>query len=40
VQDVESVILRDGIKGWVRAGEEYTRLMDGFDVAVWADRRE
>ncbi|KAL3463929.1 Rhodanese-like domain-containing protein [Aspergillus heterothallicus] len=33
--DVKSWKLEGGIKGWVGAGEEYTKLMDGFDEKVW-----
>ncbi|KAL4933305.1 putative arsenate reductase (Arc2) [Aspergillus undulatus] len=32
---VRSWKLEGGIKGWVKAGEEFTALMDGFDAAVW-----
>ncbi|KAI1612460.1 putative arsenate reductase [Exophiala viscosa] len=32
---VESVILKGGIKGWVKGGESYTEWMDGFDEKVW-----
>lgn len=28
-------MLEGGIKGWASGGEEYTRLMDGFDAVVW-----
>ncbi|KAL2863420.1 putative arsenate reductase (Arc2) [Aspergillus lucknowensis] len=33
--EVKSWRLEGGIKGWVKAGEEYTRLVDGFDRGVW-----
>ncbi|KAJ5085554.1 hypothetical protein N7532_010325 [Penicillium argentinense] len=32
---LQSVILEGGIKGWVKAGSEYTALIDGFDASVW-----
>ncbi|KIV81874.1 hypothetical protein PV11_04024 [Exophiala sideris] len=32
---LESVILKGGIKGWVKGGAEYTKWMDGFDESVW-----
>ncbi|KAI9376083.1 Rhodanese-like domain-containing protein [Aspergillus egyptiacus] len=33
--EVKSWRLEGGIKGWVKAGEEYTALMEGFDRTVW-----
>ncbi|KAL1981883.1 hypothetical protein VTN96DRAFT_2070 [Rasamsonia emersonii] len=32
---IRSLVLEGGIKGWVSAGEEYTRSMDGYDASVW-----
>jgi arsenical-resistance protein 2 len=33
---MESLVLEGGVKGWASAGEEYVRLMDDNDAAVWA----
>ncbi|KAL4920090.1 Rhodanese-like domain-containing protein [Aspergillus aurantiobrunneus] len=33
--EVKSWKLEGGIKGWAKAGDEYTALMDGYDRAVW-----
>lgn len=35
VTGVRSVILLDGIKGWARAGKEYTDLMTEYDESIW-----
>ncbi|DAA75856.1 TPA_exp: hypothetical protein A8136_1227 [Trichophyton benhamiae CBS 112371] len=32
---IQSLILEGGIKGWVKAGEEYVTNMDGYDPAPW-----
>jgi arsenical-resistance protein 2 len=32
---MESFILEGGIKGWAKAGEEYVKLMDGYEEAAW-----
>ncbi|KAK2736238.1 hypothetical protein FQN57_000836 [Myotisia sp. PD_48] len=32
---MESLVLVGGIKGWVKAGEEYITQMDGYDANVW-----
>jgi arsenical-resistance protein 2 len=32
---MQSLILEGGIKGWVKAGEEYTELMEEFDASKW-----
>ncbi|KAK9447678.1 Rhodanese-like domain-containing protein [Limtongia smithiae] len=32
---MQSNVLQGGIKGWVAAGDEYIKLMDGFDASVW-----
>ncbi|RYP78787.1 hypothetical protein DL769_003123 [Monosporascus sp. CRB-8-3] len=34
--EMQSVVLQGGIKGWVAAGEEYTKWMDGYDATKWA----
>jgi arsenical-resistance protein 2 len=33
--EVRSVVLEGGIKGWVKGGEEYVAFMDGFDPKAW-----
>jgi hypothetical protein len=33
---MRSVTLLEGIKGWARAGEEYTALMEGYEAEAWA----
>ncbi|WEW59258.1 hypothetical protein PRK78_004727 [Emydomyces testavorans] len=33
--EMQSLVLEGGIKGWVRAGEEYIKYIDGYDEAVW-----
>ncbi|KAL5333256.1 Rhodanese-like domain-containing protein [Aspergillus crustosus] len=33
--EVKSWRLEGGIKGWVKAGEEYRALVDGFEESVW-----
>ncbi|KAF8859769.1 Rhodanese-like protein [Acephala macrosclerotiorum] len=32
---MESLVLEGGLKGWATAGDEYVKLMDGYDAAVW-----
>lgn len=32
---MQSLILEGGIKGWVKAGPEYTELMEEFDASKW-----
>lgn len=32
---LKSLVLEGGIAGWVGAGSEYTRWMDGYDEKVW-----
>jgi arsenical-resistance protein 2 len=32
---MESGILEEGIKGWATAGDEYVKMMDGYDASVW-----
>ncbi|KAK4243080.1 Rhodanese-like domain-containing protein [Corynascus novoguineensis] len=33
--DMQSLVLVDGIKGWATAGPEYTEWMDEYDESVW-----
>lgn len=39
-KDMESVILRGGIKGWATAGEEYVKWMDEYDESIWRALKE
>ena len=39
VKGTTSLILKGGIKGWVRGGDEYTSLMDGYDPDVWTAQK-
>ncbi|KAK5289427.1 hypothetical protein LTR99_011258 [Exophiala xenobiotica] len=39
VVGVRSFILRDGVGGWARAGEEYTRMMDEYDAQIWTSKK-
>ena len=32
---MKSLVLEGGIKGWVKAGDEYVACMDGYDASVW-----
>ena len=32
---LEIYILEGGIKGWVAAGDEYTKAMDGYEADKW-----
>jgi arsenical-resistance protein 2 len=34
---MESNVLEGGIRGWVGAGIEYVKLMDGYDASAWND---
>lgn len=34
-KSVKSVVLEGGIKGWVKAGEEYRALVVGYNAEVW-----
>jgi arsenical-resistance protein 2 len=34
-KDIQSLVLAEGIKGWVGAGPEYTDLMLEFNSKVW-----
>ena len=33
--EMESRILEEGINGWATGGDEYVRMMDEYDAAVW-----
>ena len=35
--DMQVMALEGGIKGWVKAGPEHTRLMDGYSEDYWGD---
>jgi len=32
---MESLVLEGGIKGWVKGGEEFVKLMDGYEASTW-----
>jgi arsenical-resistance protein 2 len=32
---MESFILEGGIKGWATGGEQFVKLMDGYNEAAW-----
>ena len=32
---VRSVVLEGGIKGWVKGGKEYVSWVDGYDAKAW-----
>lgn len=32
---MESLVLEGGIKGWIKGGEQYTILVDGYEAAAW-----
>lgn len=34
---MQSLVLEGGIKGWVKAGEEYVTEMQGYDAASWKE---
>jgi len=36
-QSIQSLVLREGIKGWAQAGAEYTEQMVEYDSKVWAE---
>ena len=40
VRGVQSLILEGGIKGWATAGPVYTKMMQGYDEAVWKREAE
>ncbi|KAI1110078.1 Rhodanese-like domain-containing protein [Nemania sp. NC0429] len=35
-QEMDSLILLEGIKGWATAGKDYVEYLDGYDESVWA----
>ena len=37
---MRAAVLDGGIKGWVRAGPEYTAMVEGYDAAFWAAAAE
>jgi arsenical-resistance protein 2 len=36
-QRMQSLVLREGVKGWAQAGAEYTEHMVEYDNKVWAE---
>jgi arsenical-resistance protein 2 len=36
-QDIQSVALFEGIVGWVKAGEEYTKYVDEYVPEAWKE---
>ena len=36
-QDMQVMVLEGGVKGWVRGGEQFTGLMDGFREEYWRE---
>lgn len=38
--EMSSVILLGGIKGWVASGKEYTNYMDEYDPAEWDEMQD
>lgn len=34
-ENIKSVMLTGGVKGWANAGAEYTTLMDGYQERAW-----
>ena len=34
-RNMQVMVLEGGVKGWVRAGAEYTQFMDGYDPEYW-----
>ncbi|KAK8074418.1 hypothetical protein PG997_009081 [Apiospora hydei] len=39
-KEMESAILKGGIKGWAMAGDEFVQWMDEYDEAVWRALKE
>lgn len=37
--EMESVVLQGGIKGWATAGDEFIEWMDEYDPCFWSARR-
>jgi len=36
LSNINSVILLDGVAGWAKAGEDYTKMMDEYDAEGWS----
>lgn len=36
-KDMQVMVLEGGVKGWVKAGPQYTQLMDGYREEYWTD---
>lgn len=36
-EDMQVMVLEGGVKGWVRGGERFTGLMDGFREEYWKE---
>jgi len=36
ISNISSMILLDGIAGWAKAGEDYSKMMDEYDAEVWS----
>ena len=34
---MQSMVLEGGVKGWVKSGPQFTRLMDGYKELYWQD---
>ena len=32
---MDSYALEEGIRGWATSGEEYVKMMDGYEASVW-----
>lgn len=35
---MESLVLLEGIKGWVKGGDEYVQWMDEYNSEAWGER--
>lgn len=36
-KDMQVMVLEGGVKGWVKAGPQFTNLMDGYKADYWKD---
>lgn len=36
-EQMQSMVLEGGVKGWVKSGLQFTRLMDGYKESYWQD---
>ena len=36
-EQMQSMVLEGGVKGWVKSGPQFTRLMDGYIETYWQD---